>query len=72
MNIEWAPEDALPNMLCISSLGQPPGCELLENVSVARGNVVLIDYGRTIDPESFTVPEGDGGASRLHGNWRAK
>ena len=59
VNIEWAPVDALPNMLCISSLCQPPGCELLENVSVARGNVVLVDYGRTLDPESFTVPEGE-------------
>ena len=58
VNIEWAPEDALPNMLCISSLSQP-GCELLEKVSVARGNVVLVDYGRTVDPESFTVPEGE-------------
>jgi predicted phage baseplate assembly protein len=46
-------------MLCISSLGQPPKCELLENVSVARGNVVLVDYGKTIDPEPFTVPDGD-------------
>jgi hypothetical protein len=59
VNIEWSPEDALPFMLCISSLGQPPKCELLENVSLARGNVVLVDYGKTIDPESFTVPEGE-------------
>jgi predicted phage baseplate assembly protein len=59
VDIEWAPEDALPFMLCISSLGEPPGCELLESVSVARGNVVLVDYGRTLDPEPFTVPEGE-------------
>jgi hypothetical protein len=59
VDIEWDPEDALPFMLCISSLSQPPECELLENVSVARGNVVLVDHGRTLDPESLIVPEGE-------------
>lgn len=59
VNIEWGPEDALPFMLCISFLSQPPECKLLEEVSVARGNVVLVDYGRIQDPKSFTVPEGE-------------
>ncbi len=59
VDIEWAPEDALPFMLCLSSIGQPPECKLLENVSVARGNVVLVDYGRTIGPESLTLPDVD-------------
>ena len=59
LNLEWAQEDALPFMLCISSLGQPPKCELIENVSVARGNVALVDYGRTMDPESFTVNQAE-------------
>jgi hypothetical protein len=59
VDIEWAVEDAMPFVLCISSLSQSPGCELLENVSVARGNVVLVDYGRTLDPEFFTVPKGE-------------
>ena len=59
VNIEWAPEDALPFMLCISSLGSPPKCELLDDVSVARGNVVLVDYGKTTDPESLNLPEGE-------------
>lgn len=59
VNIEWAPEDALPFTLCISSLGSPPKCELLDDVSVARGNAVLVDYGKTTDPESINVPEGE-------------
>lgn len=49
--IEWAPEDALPFPLCISSLGSAEqGCLLLDNISIAKGNVVLADHGRTLFP----------------------
>ena len=48
VDIEWAAEDALPFSLCISTTGSAPDCEKLQNVSVARGNVVLVDHGRTI------------------------
>ncbi|MDX2506078.1 MAG: putative baseplate assembly protein [Gammaproteobacteria bacterium] len=57
--IEWAAEDALPFALCISaSVGQ--GDENLEigDISVARGNIVLADHGRTvIEPPWDPVPE---------------
>jgi hypothetical protein len=46
VNIAWAAEDALPFPLCISSLGPPPDCAILHNVSVARGNVILVDHGQ--------------------------
>lgn len=49
VEIEWAVEDALPFSLCISGLGPAPQCCLIEDISVARGNVVLVDRGRTID-----------------------
>jgi hypothetical protein len=55
IEIEWAPEDALPFPLCISAIGpadvRPPQlpCRLIENISVARGNVILVDHGRTIE-----------------------
>lgn len=49
VEIEWAPEDALPFSLCISARLQTPDCRLLKNVSVARGNVILADHGKTID-----------------------
>ncbi|MBR8837436.1 MAG: putative baseplate assembly protein [Stigonema ocellatum SAG 48.90 = DSM 106950] len=66
VEIEWAKEDALPFTLCISAI-IPPGrgasmsaptaptmaCALVENISVARGNVILVDYGRTIDNEDL-------------------
>lgn len=48
LQIEWAEADALPFTFCISSTGGAPDCEKLENVSVARGNIVLADHGRTI------------------------
>ncbi len=46
LEVTWGEEDALPAPLCISTLGPPPDCALLENVSVIRGNVVLADHGR--------------------------
>jgi hypothetical protein len=47
LDLEWAPEDALPFALCLSTI---VGDEPLENISVARGNAVLADHGRTIIP----------------------
>ena len=60
VEIEWAPEDALPFPLCLSAIGPAPTCELIENVSVARGNVVLADHGETVGPEDLgVVPEAE-------------
>ncbi|MEH1815264.1 MAG: putative baseplate assembly protein [Nostoc sp.] len=55
VEIEWAEEDALPFPLCISAI-VPPDCQLVD-ISVARGNVILVDHGRTIEREDLgTVP----------------
>lgn len=56
LNIEWTPEDALPFTLCLSSIGPAPECLPLTNVSVARGNVILVDHGSRQVPEPFSVP----------------
>jgi len=53
VEIEWAPEDALPFTFCISTIGAAPDCDYLINVSVARGNVILCDHGKTQPPEDF-------------------
>jgi len=53
VEIEWAAEDALPFPFCISAIGEAPECKYLENISVARGNVVLVDHGRTVGPEKL-------------------
>jgi hypothetical protein len=46
LEIEWAPEDALPFSLCLSTRLPAPDCRRIDDVSVARGNVVLVDHGR--------------------------
>ena len=56
VDINWRNEDALPFPLCLSAVGPPPGCCLLEDVSVVRGNVVLVDHGRTYDEDLDPVP----------------
>jgi hypothetical protein len=46
-DIEWSKEDVLPFPLCISSIKEED-CSLITDVSVVRGNVVLVDHGETI------------------------
>jgi hypothetical protein len=53
VEIEWSEEDALPFPLCLSTLG--PDCEPLEDVSVAWGNVVLVDHGILVEQDLGTV-----------------
>jgi hypothetical protein len=53
VDIEWAEEDALPFTLCISAIGAAPTCTYLENITVARGNVVLTDHGARQDSEDL-------------------
>lgn len=48
LEVEWAPQDALPFSLCLSARLPAPDCRWIYNVSVARGNVVLVDHGRTL------------------------
>lgn len=50
LEIEWMAEDALPFPLFLSTLRAAPDCRYIANVSVARGNIVLVDHGRTLDP----------------------
>ncbi|MEY2500015.1 MAG: hypothetical protein QOI07_349 [Verrucomicrobiota bacterium] len=61
LEIEWSPRDALPFPLCLSVLGPADAkapCRLICDVSVARGNMILVDHGRTVHeaPEGDTVP----------------
>jgi hypothetical protein len=51
VEITWATEDALPFALCLSALGRAPECAYIQDISVARGNIVLVDHGRTLPPE---------------------
>lgn len=62
--IEWAFEDALPFHFCLSSRLPVPDCSLVTGVSVARGNVILVDHGRTIDKPEYL---GQVGQESTHG-----
>ncbi len=58
-HISWGDEDALPFPLCLSALGPAPDCAMLECISVACGNVILVDHGRSVDQNLPKVPEAD-------------
>lgn len=53
LEVEWAAPDALRFPFCISAISVAPDCKYLDNISVARGNVLLVDHGRTLDPEDL-------------------
>ncbi|WSA79740.1 putative baseplate assembly protein [Streptomyces sp. NBC_01799] len=60
LEVTWAQEDALAFPVCLSTRGATDR-EPVEDVSVARGNVVLVDHGRSLafcggTPEAATVP----------------
>jgi hypothetical protein len=48
VEIEWASDDALTFALCLSSRAEETDCCWLNNVSVAHGNVVLVDHGARV------------------------
>jgi hypothetical protein len=56
VEIEWCSEDALAFPLCISAQAPPPDCSCLENISVARGNVLLVDNGSSTGEPLSAVP----------------
>ena len=58
LEVTWATEDALRFPLCLTTRGGRD-CLPVEDVTLARGNVVLVDHGRTLHglPETFTVPQ---------------
>lgn len=51
VEIQWSKEDALPFPFCISAMGPASNCRYLDNISIARGNVILVDVGKTLDAE---------------------
>jgi hypothetical protein len=55
LEVEWSREDALPFALCVSAIGTPPECDLVRNITIARGNIVLADHGATIRDEELPV-----------------
>lgn len=74
LEICWDVDDALPFAMVLSVIGDPPGCALLEDLWLARGNVVLADEGlrlaeEILGPVPLLAPEfvclGDGQSRAL-------
>lgn len=60
IEIEWSAADALSFPLCISARTDPEhGGDYIENVGVARGNLVLTDHGLTIEGEAIEPAPAD-------------
>ena len=57
--VEWCEEDALPFALCLSSVSDAPACKPLVDVSIAWGNVLLVDHGLNRDDGVGEVPFDD-------------
>lgn len=55
VTVEWAPEDRLPFPLCLTAVPDIPGCPVLCDITVAHGNVVLVDHGERVDDEPLGV-----------------
>lgn len=72
VEVQWGDEDALPFPLCLSALLPAPECRILGDISVARGNVILVDHGAPTDEDLPPVPSGDRqqdcGCNRLPGD----
>lgn len=56
VEIQWSAEDALTFPMCLSAQLPAPNCTMLENISVARGNVLLVDHGANTTQALGTVP----------------
>ena len=54
VEIEWHREDALPFSFCVSAeTNEEHGQQLIQDVSVALGNIVLADHGQTLPEENL-------------------
>lgn len=54
--IEWNAKDALTFSLCISGVTDDEhDSQYLPDISIARGNLILVDHGHTLPPEALPV-----------------
>ncbi len=65
LDVVWDACDALPFELCLSVRTPSPGCAWLHDVSVARGNVLLVDHGEHVrgqcTADAICMPGGSDG-----------
>jgi hypothetical protein len=58
LEVEWGVEDALPFALCLSARRAAPYCDMLHDISVARGNVVVVTHGGRVVEDLGPVDPG--------------
>ncbi|WP_431819302.1 putative baseplate assembly protein [Burkholderia sp. F1] len=63
VEIEWCAQDALRFPLCLSAVMPAPDCACRDGISVARGNVLLVDHGTHAGETLGPVPQASGGAT---------
>ncbi len=56
LEVEWCSEDALRFPLCLSAVMPAPDCSCRDGISLARGNVLLVDSGMCFDQVLEAVP----------------
>ncbi len=56
LDVAWDPCDALPFDLCLSVRAPSPDCAWLHDVSLARGNVLLVDHGEHVRGQCNCAP----------------
>src|SRR6185437_14073770 len=56
LEVAWDPCDALPFDLCLSVRLPAPDCRWLHDVSLARGNVLLVDHGEHVQGQCSSAP----------------
>jgi len=74
VNVWWNAADALTFPVCLSSLNSAD-CTPVCPVSVARGNVILVDHGRSLTachapPETLAVPPATQSPGPCHGPYQ--
>ncbi len=52
--VVWSAEDALPFPFCVSSLTTNDGVQQISVCGVARGNVVLVEHGRSVTGKTLS------------------
>lgn len=65
LEVAWDPCDALPFDLCLSVRAPAPDCAWLHDISLARGNVLLVDHGEHVrgqcTSDAICMPDGSDG-----------
>jgi hypothetical protein len=58
LEVEWAAADALPFALCLSIRRASPDCDRKDGISIACGNVILVEHGVPVVEDCGAPGEG--------------